>query len=73
MPRQVKWDAYCSSPPLKTTTLGPPRDAEARRPRAPLGPSSGKFNHWRWSQSFVVDDEDIKPEAEPVKIKVDPR
>ena len=37
--KQLDRDAYCSVPPLSTSTLRPPRisrEVEARRPRAPL-------------------------------------
>ena len=39
MPKQLQPDAYCSAPPLSTTTLWPPRishDIKVRRPRAPV-------------------------------------
>ena len=78
MPKQLEWDAYCSAPPLKTLTLRPPRisrDAEARRPRAPLRPVKREvYSSEVESVKFIVNDndEDVKPAA-TVKIEVDPR
>ena len=76
MPKQLERDAYCSAPPLFTMTLRPPRisrEAEARRPRAPLIIVKREIESSDIeSVEFVVNDneEDVKP---PVKIEVDPR
>ena len=75
MPKQLERDAYCSAPPLSTSTLCPPRisrDAEARRPRAPLRPVKRETDSLEVkSAEFIVDDseEDVKP---PIKIEFDP-
>ena len=75
MPKQLQRDAYCSAPPLSTTTLRPPRisrDMEVRRPRAPLVVVKREIDSSEVeSVEFVVDDEfaiDLKPQ-----LKVDPR
>ena len=79
MPKQLTRDAYCSAPPLKTTTIRPPhlsRDAEVRRPCAPLRPVKREVDSSEIdSVEFVIDnaDEDVKLAARPVKIEQDPR
>ena len=79
MPKQLTRDAYCLAPPLKTTTIRPPRlsrDAEVRRPRAPLRPVKREVDSSEIdSVEFVIDnaDEDVKLAARPVKIEQDPR
>ena len=77
MPRQVRWDAYCSAPPLSITTLRPPRisrDIEVRRPRAPLVIVKREIDSSEVELvEFVVDDEfkiDVKPQP---KVVLDPR
>ena len=73
MPKQLQPDAYCSAPPLSTTTLRPPRisrDIEVRRPRAPLVIVKREIDSSEVeSVEFVVDDEftiDVKPQPKVV-------
>ena len=75
MPRQVRWDAYYSAPPLSTTTLRPPRisrDVEVRRPRGPLVLVKREIDLSEVELlEFVVDDKfkiDVKPQ-----VVLDPR
>ena len=77
MPKQLTRDAYCSAPPLSTTTLQPPRlsrDVEARRPRAPLTVVKREIESSETeSVEFVVDKKfeiDVKPR---VGVELDPR
>ena len=76
MPKQLERDAYCSAPPLSTSTLQPPRlsrDVEARRPRAPLITVKREIESSEIeSVEFVVDD-DFEVDAKPqVKVELDP-
>ena len=72
--KQLDRDAYCSAPPLSTSTLRPPRispKVEARCPRKPLIEVKREVGSSISSAEFIVhEDFDIKP---PVKIEVDPR
>ena len=72
--KQLDRDAYCSAPPLSTTSLRPPqlsREVEARRPRTPLVESKREISSSIESVEFIVDEEfDVKPE---VKVELDPR
>ena len=79
MPKQLHRDAYCSAPPLSTSTLRLPRISraqEARRPREPLIVVKREVAESSIeSVEFVVDDdvkgfEDVKPS---VKVEIDPR
>ena len=78
MPKQLARDAYCSAPPLATTSIRPPRlsrEQEARSPRAPLVAIKREVNDSSFeSVEFIVDDleglEDVKP---PIKVEFDPR
>ena len=68
--RQLR-DAYCSAPPLPTSTLRPPRlsrDVEVRRPRAPIVEVKREVGSSIESAEFVIDEEfNVKPP------KIDPR
>ena len=75
MPKQL-WDAYCSAPPIKTTSLRPPRhscDEEARLPRAPLRPIKREVRESEVdSVKFIVNERDlvdVKPAAKPFKVE----
>ena len=61
--RQLR-DAYCSAPPLQTTTIRPPslsREVEAKRPQAPIVEIKREVMSSIESAEFVLDDEfDIK-------------
>ena len=76
MPKQLQRDAYCSAPPLSTSSLRPPRisrEQEARRPRVPLVVVKREVEKSSIkSIKFFVDYdyEDVKP---PIKVEVDPR
>ena len=75
------FDAYCSAPPLTTSShlLLPPRltrAQEARRTRAPLCDVKPEVRELEAdSVEFVVDedDEEIKPDIRQPKIEPDPR
>ena len=75
MPKQLQLrDAYCSAPPLRTSTLRPPRlsrDEESRRPRAPLRPVKREVRESSEVDSvkYFIDDSDaeVKPAVRPVK------
>ena len=72
--RQLPRDAYCSAPPL-TSTLRPPRlsrEAEVRRPRAPLVMVKRDVTSSIESVEFVIDD-DFGVDVKPVKGQLDPR
>ena len=72
--KQLDRDAYCSAPPLSTTSLRPPRltrETEARRPRTPLVETKREVTSSIESAEFVVDkDFDLKPD---IKVELDPR
>ena len=76
MPKCLKQlrDAYCSAPPLTTSTIRPPRlsrETEVRRPRAPLIEVKREVGSSIESVEFVQDkDFDVKP---AVKVEIDPR
>ena len=77
MPKQLTQDAYCSAPPLSTTTLRPPLlscDVKARRPRAPLTVMKREIESSETeSVEFVVDEKfeiDVMPQ---VGVELDPR
>ena len=73
--RQLDRDAYCSAPPLSTSSLRPPRltrEAEVRRPRAPIIELKREETSSIESEEFVVD-EDFDVDVKPVKIELDPR
>ena len=78
MPRylkQLERDAYCSAPPLSTSSLRPPRisrEAEARRPRAPLFEVKREIESLIDSAEYIVEELviDVK---HPIKVEVDPR
>ena len=78
MPRQLARDAYCSAPPISTSSLCPPRlsrKIEARRPRAPLVAIKREVQESSIeSVEFFVDEDledlNIKP---PIKVEIDPR
>ena len=71
--KQLDRDAYCSAPPLSTSTLRPPclsREAEARHPRAPIVDVKREVGSSIESVEFVLDDEfDVKPP----KVEIDLR
>ena len=75
------FNAYCSAPPLKTSSrlLLPPRPTraeQARRPCASLRAVKAEFRESEVdSMEFVIDDEDAddKPEVGSIKIEPDPR
>ena len=57
--KQLDRAAYCSAPPLSTTSLRPPwitREAEVRRPRSPLIAIKREVSSLIDSAEFVVDD-----------------
>ena len=72
--KQLDRDAYCSAPPLSTSSLHPPRlsrETEARRPRAPIVETQREITSSIESAEFIQDEDfDVKPQ---VKIEVDPR
>ena len=74
--KQLDREAYCSAPPLSTSTLHPPRltrEAEAARPRAQIhAPLDCKAEVSSLeSVKFVADEDfDLKPE---IKVELDPR
>ena len=72
--KQLDRDAYCSAPPLSTSSLRPPRlsrEAEARRPRAPIIEVKREITSSIESAEFIQDEDfDVKP---PVKVELDPR
>ena len=73
--RQLDRDAYCSAPPLSTSSLSPPRltrKAEVRRPRAPIITVNQEVTSSIESVEFVVD-EDFDVDLKPIKIELDPR
>ena len=74
--KQLDREAYCSAPPLSTSTLRPPRltrEAVAVQPRAPVhAPLECKVEILSLeSVEFVADEDfDVKP---AVKVELDPR
>ena len=72
--QQLDRDAYCSAPPLSTSSLRLPRltrETEARRPRAPIFEVKREVTSSIESAEFVQDEDfDAKP---PVKVELDPR
>ena len=72
--KQLDRDAYCSAPPLSTTSLRPPRlsrEVEARRPRTPLVETKREISSSIESAEFIVDEDfDVKPD---VKVELGPR
>ena len=79
MPKHLQLrDAYCSAPPLRTSSLRPPplyRDEEVRRPCAPLRPVKQEVRESEVdSVEFIVDErdkevEDVKLAARPFKVE----
>ena len=71
--QQLDRDAYCSAPPLSTSSLRPPRlmrETEARRPRAPIFKVKREVTSSIESAEFVQDEDyNVKP---PVKVELDP-
>ena len=74
--KQLSREAYCSAPPLPSSTIRPPRltrEREAGRPRAPLdapfGELKAKISSIE-SVEFVAEKFKLKPD---IKIPVDPR
>ena len=78
MPKQLERDAYCSAPPLKMSSIRPPRlthEQEAHRPRAPLVTIKREVNESSIESVEFVDNNledfiDVKP---PVKVEINPR
>ena len=73
--RKLSRDAYCSAPPLSTSSLRPPRltrEGEVRRPRAPIITVNREVTSSIESVEFVVN-EDFDVDVKPVKIELDPR
>ena len=65
--QQLSREAYCSAPPLPSTSIRPPRltrDSEANRPceplRAPIGEVKAEISSIE-SVEFVEEEDNVKP------------
>ena len=74
--KQLERDVFCSAPPLSTSSLRPPRisrEAEARRPCAPLFEVKREIESSIESAEYVVDEDFDVDVKHPVKVEIDPR
>ena len=73
--KQLERDAYCSAPPLSTSSLRPPRisrEAEACCPRVPFFEVKREIESSIESAKFVVNEFEVDVKH-PVKVEIHPR